>query len=79
MQQLEPEDRSLVSNFACKVPQTISITPVEQTGRLPGNHYVSHERASYNSIAVSCIEVGDVEVAVVGDVDVAEAEDEAIR
>ena len=30
MQRLEPDDKSLVNNFTCKVPQTISITPEGQ-------------------------------------------------
>ena len=30
MQRLEPDGKSLVNIFACKVPQTISITPEEQ-------------------------------------------------
>ena len=30
MQRLESDDKSLVNNFACKVPQTISIAPEEQ-------------------------------------------------
>ena len=30
MQRLEPDDKSLVNNFACKVPQTISTTPEGQ-------------------------------------------------
>ena len=30
MQRLEPDDKSLVNNFACKVLQTISTTPEGQ-------------------------------------------------
>ena len=29
MQRLDPQDKSLVSNFACKVPQTISTVMAE--------------------------------------------------
>ena len=46
MQGLEPDDKSLVINFACKVPHTMSMTPAEQEeGTSQAAIYVRHVRS----------------------------------
>ena len=45
MQRLEPEDRSLVSNFACRSStDNINDSSKVNRGGLPGSHCVSRER-----------------------------------
>ena len=45
MQGLEPDDKSLVINFACKVPHTMSMTPAEQEeGTSLAAIYMRHAR-----------------------------------